>query len=109
MSIVRVKAPHKWEPPEPEVKEEEVYLCIKCGCKWLELMELQQFPKDDEYVLGQKPTPKMSFTIWMYRCPKCNEMYELQTHNTGTDATRKAYDEFLDHMIKLPTAKGENI
>ena len=40
MSIVRVKAPNKWEPPELEVKEEEVFLCIKCGSKWLELMEL---------------------------------------------------------------------
>jgi len=109
MGIIRIDAPNKWQPPEPEKKEEEVFLCQKCGCKWMELVELQQFPRDDSYVLGQKPTPKMSFAIWMYKCPKCNELYELQTHHSGTDATRKVYDDFLDHMVKPLTIKGENI
>jgi hypothetical protein len=96
-------------------KTDDVVTCVKCGCKWLELVLVQQYGKLHTVVLGQQPPPKSQTGFWLFRCPKCQELYEPNVTIGMQDQSRKDYDAFLDELEApipvqtLPVVKGEKV
>lgn len=84
--------------------------CTKCGCQWMELVEVYQFPEYHSVILGQKPTADAG-PFFMFRCPKCQEVFEPAVQAGPRDSQRTGYDRFVEHMQNdLPgTVKGEEV
>lgn len=90
--------------PINQPKSDEVKTCIKCHCQWMELILVEQFPAFSSSVVGQKPQSKGGIGFYLFRCPKCLELYEPSVLNGAQDASRKLYDLFLDQLeAPLPT------
>lgn len=102
-----VRAPSWLSGPKPQQQTtEDLVICKKCGCQWLELILVQQYSKNYTIVLGQKPTPKTDTGFWLFRCPKCSELYEPPVNAATQDQARKIYDAFLDQLEEpLPTTE----
>lgn len=78
-------------------REENVVSCTKCGCQWMELVEVFQFPEYHSVILGQKP-PIAKGPYFFYRCPKCQEVYQPSIQYGARDSARASYDAFVKHM-----------
>lgn len=96
-------------------KTDDVITCTKCGNTWLELVLVQQYNKLHTVILGQQPAPKSQTGFWLFRCPKCQELYEPNVTIGMQDQARKDYDSFLDSLEApmpinvLPMAKSEKV
>jgi hypothetical protein len=100
MPINRTQESERWYDPTSlvdRVEKQEVVKC-KCGCTYLEQVPVHQFPKLHNVILGQQVQPHRGITFYVFRCIKCNEVYEPSVQLTARDAARKVYDEFLDEM-----------
>lgn len=87
-------------------KTEDVVTCTKCGCDFMELILVQQYNKLHVVALGQQPAPKGPYGYWIFRCPKCQELYEPNVTMGAMDSNRKEYDNFLDKLeAPLPDEK----
>jgi len=92
--------------PDKLKNEEDLVSCTTCGCKWLEVVVVQQFSKLHFLQLGQKPATVGEIGFYLFRCPKCNNVMEPHVQVGATDVARKAYDKFYDHMLEpIPTEK----
>ena len=92
----------KWYDPTSiadKMKEADVVKCA-CGCPYLEQVEVQRFPKMHNVILGQKVQPQGDLSFYVFRCLKCNEVYEPSVQLAARDQSRKAYEDFLDEMEK---------
>ena len=72
--------------------------CPKCGMSWLEEIEVKQYDKDTQVILGQRPAVASHIRFWVLRCIKCGELIEPNVMLAAQDLTRKAYDAFLDEI-----------
>lgn len=100
---MEIRAGTKWLDPSSlnrDNKDDDVVICGKCGCKWMELILVQQYNKHFHVVLGQKPMPKTDLAFWLFRCPKCNEVWEPPVQVGAYDSARKGYDQFVNHMLQ---------
>lgn len=98
--------------PKRQLDDVELVICEKCGCKWMELISVQQYPRNHSVILGQKPPSRGDIGFWMFRCPKCMSLYEPLLNTGGPqDRARKGYDEFLDQILKpIPDSpEGEQV
>ena len=85
----------------------DVITCIKCGCQWMELITVQQYPRIHNVVLGQKPAAQDS-GYYLFRCPKCNELYEPSIQMTPHELTKSTYGKFIEQLESpLPEVKKE--
>ena len=100
----------RWYDPTAlgdKMKEADVVKC-NCGCPYLEQVEVQRFPKMHNVILGQKVQPQGDMSFFVFRCIKCNEVYEPSVQLAARDQSRKAYEDFLDEMEKpLRDVKAE--
>lgn len=79
----------------------EVFTCTQCGGRWMELVAVQQFPKDNAYIIGQKPGSVKDDGFYMFRCVKCLEVFEPRLLTAGPqNSVQREYDEFANHMSK---------
>lgn len=92
---------HWFDPRSVEKKKSQPDLvgCTKCGCQWMELVEVYQYPKYHQVLLGQKP-PTQSGPFYLFRCPKCGEVIEPSVQNGMRTAIRAEYDEFIERMTQ---------
>lgn len=93
-----------------ETSDDDTIMCSKCGCVWLEKIQVHQYPKVHNIVLGQQPPTKTDLCFWLFKCVKCGELYEPSVQIASASPARKKYDAFLDHMekpIKKPDPQGE--
>lgn len=89
------------------VSNEEVVICEKCGCKWMKLIQVFQYPMYHGVVLGQKP-PALGDGFWLFECPKCRHTIEPSVISGPRDSARSGYDEFIDQLTKVePETKTE--
>jgi len=72
--------------------------CPKCQMSWLEEIEVKQYDKDAQVILGQRPATVTTVRFWILRCIKCGELVEPNVMLAANDQTRKAYDAFLDEF-----------
>jgi hypothetical protein len=104
----------KWlDPTDPERKkamEDDVVTCSACGCQWMELVCVQQYDKNHYVILGQKPPTKNDIGFWIFKCPKCNEVYEPHVYAGPQDIAHKRYQGFVaDMMERGAKPKGEGV
>lgn len=95
-------------------KTDDVVSCTKCGCTFMELILVQQFNKLHVVALGQQPAPKGPYGYWLFRCPKCSELYEPNVTMGPQDGNQKEYDKLLDVleapiMVPPPPPGGDKI
>ena len=81
-----------------KAKEPEVCECPTCGCKFFEQIEVHQFPKNHNVILGQKVAPLADIGFIVLRCLRCEDVMEPQVQTGARDLARKMYNEFLDTM-----------
>ncbi len=108
--MIQVKGQSRWTTPiSSGPVEDDVLSCTKCGCTWLERILVHQYPKFHQLLLGQQPHPKNDIGFWIFKCPKCNELFEpAMTAGTQTHA-RKLYDALIENMIKPEDPSGEKL
>lgn len=100
---MQIRAGSKWLDPSHTLDnsgQDNVVVCEKCGCSWMELILVQQYNRHFQVVLGQKPVPKDNIGYWLFRCPKCNEVWEPPISVGSYDSGRKGYDQFINHMLE---------
>ena len=113
MNRMEIKGGSNWFDPTGLQRDatKDVVSCPNCSCEWMELFLVQQYPKHNQVILGQKPASINDIGFWLFRCPKCNEVYEAPVQVGAQDAARRGYDAFIDHMMEESKAKvdGEDV
>lgn len=103
----------KWYDPTALTSEKtndpDAAACTNCGCTFLVQEEAYQFPKQHNVILGQRVQPLYDMPFYVFRCLKCNEVFEPQVQAGARDAARKLYDKFLDTMEAPSFSKGEKL
>ena len=105
-----VPVTQKYNKPVRE-QDTDLLACTKCGCQWLELLEVQQWSKYNTVVLGQKPSPKMGTGFYIFKCPKCNDIYEPPINVTPNEMEKSNYGNFISQLetpYVEPVKKAEN-
>lgn len=86
--------------PKLKVDKDPSLACPKCQSEWLEEVPVFRFKQVHSVVIGQN-VPKVSDVgFYILRCVKCGETIEPNVLYGGTDALRREYETFLDHMMK---------
>jgi len=97
----------RWYDPADiadRLKNPEVMEC-SCGCTHFQQVEVHQYPKMHQVVLGQPVQPHGLLGFYILKCLKCGEVYEPSVHLGARDQARRAYDLFLDEMEGIPAPK----
>lgn len=110
MPTMTFKPANSWldQIESEEQRKDEVVACPECGCRWLETVLVQQYPKHHNYILGQKPVSKASVGFWFFKCPHCGGITEPNLINS-IDAARRAYDKLVDHLTGTDVPRGTKV
>jgi hypothetical protein len=88
-----------FDPTDKFTSNQDVTVCSVCGCAFMELILIKQYKKDHAIILGQKPPAANDIGFYVFRCPKCRELFEPVTIHSGSqNIVRKCYDQFLEKM-----------
>ena len=82
---------------KPVTNDNDVIVC-DCGNSWLEVVKLEQFLKEHQVILGQRPPRKENYDFYMLRCPKCLKLHEPSVQFGGRDLGQQSYYDFLDQL-----------
>ena len=112
MPVLTFSPDTPWQPKKDNQINIDIVTCPNCNSEWFEIVSVSQYKKHTSIILGQKPVKKESIEYFLYRCIKCNEIFEPEVQGGQHDQMRKKYDKFLDHMA-VPYKKkedgGENV
>ena len=102
-----------FDPAEKFTSQDDVVVCNICGCSFMELILVKQYKKDHAVILGQKPPTHNDIGFYLFRCPKCKEVFEPVTIHSGSqNIVRKNYDQLLEKMdepIPVKKVNGERL
>jgi predicted nucleic-acid-binding Zn-ribbon protein len=93
-----MRSTDKFDQMNQEPVATNIAKCPKCGMSWLEEIEIKQYDKDAQVILGQRPAVANAVRFWVLRCVKCGELIEPNVLLTGQDYVGRAYDTFLDEI-----------